>query len=240
MRNNERAFTLIELLVVIAIISLLAALLLPALSNAREMAKRTMCLSNLKQWGAATMMYVQDNHGRLPIAYDKNIGGHSYCWHLYMARYVGRDPAGLGPFTPWRIWEGEERYKGIHRCPTKSIYSPSGPYGWPGYLDYLINTDVCHFIDKDDGTIRPAASKMSVVKKPSRTLLLADGRTAYGGFDYLERTNPGYAHCSVDYRHTDGLNILFLDGHVEGRRMPSPGGHLDVACKNGVYGLVYE
>lgn len=59
-RKENRAFTLIELLVVIAIISILAAILFPVFARARENARRTSCLSNLKQMGLAVMMYVQD------------------------------------------------------------------------------------------------------------------------------------------------------------------------------------
>src|SRR5207249_1896997 len=59
-RNKRRGFTLIELLVVIAIIAILAAILFPVFAQARNQARRTTCLSNMKQWGTAAMMYVQD------------------------------------------------------------------------------------------------------------------------------------------------------------------------------------
>lgn len=63
---RNQAFTLIELLVVIALIAILAALLLPALTTAKEKGKRAVCLANLRQVGLATITYAQDNEGRIP------------------------------------------------------------------------------------------------------------------------------------------------------------------------------
>jgi len=75
--KERRAFTLIELLVVIAIIALLMAILMPALTRVKELARATVCLANLRQWNFVSAMYTEDNDGKFWSGY----GSTGYWWH---------------------------------------------------------------------------------------------------------------------------------------------------------------
>src|SRR5438046_1953894 len=97
--SGKRAFTLIELLVVIAIIAILAAILFPVFAQARERAKATSCLSNLRQLGLAVMEYTGDWDERYPPRYPDPVAGPGYpckpCrtidWRPYVRQYINND-----------------------------------------------------------------------------------------------------------------------------------------------------
>ena len=98
----HRGFTLIELLVVIAIIGILAGMLLPALSKARELAKAANCVGSLHQWGLACTLYMDDNDGLIPLDTDtagddnptwaKVLLNSTYAWYNLLPPYVKKLP----------------------------------------------------------------------------------------------------------------------------------------------------
>jgi prepilin-type N-terminal cleavage/methylation domain-containing protein/prepilin-type processing-associated H-X9-DG protein len=128
MRVNTRAasragaaFTLIELLVVIAIIAILAAILFPVFAQARERARSISCLSNVRQFGTASAMYVQDYDETFPLAWGEGIPGNpdpsAGSWWNTVQPYIKNGTGGYAADVDVR---GESsNKKGLYRCPSQ-------------------------------------------------------------------------------------------------------------------------
>ena len=185
-------FTLIELLVVVAIIAVLVAMLLPALSAAREQARSLVCSNQLRQLMLSTNMYVSE-YNTLPLA-NPSVSAH---WFLELG-YAVHDPRLL--------------------CPTS--YDISGLSESPYWLgsEYPINYFVTHPLAANPRIGAPI-NPDRLIEQPSKFVLFADGRRdmPYPGFGWsswqTDNMPPHYYRWS--YRHKDdGINLAFIDMHV--------------------------
>lgn len=129
--KKSAGFTLIELLVVIAIIAILAALLLPVLGVAKEKAKRTACMSNVRQLGIAMILYAGENSDFYPAAPDPNVGG-----NVPNAATAGSDLWDMQNAAAWSIVKNAGKNKLLMFCP--SSYASRDPNN-PILVNYFWN-----------------------------------------------------------------------------------------------------
>lgn len=242
-------FTLIELLIVIAIIAMLAALLLPGLSGAKDFARTTVCLNNLKQYGISASLYSSDENANLPLLWNGNpdqlwTGG----W------YVVYGHALVGPV--WSYMSMMNTYvkdmKSIEKCPNirRVPFTGTGdPWiasidvdegGWARTTTYHINpllTPRGVWPDWSD----LAWPKIINCSNPTDTIFMGDQTSS--DFRVVTMLGPGYRKQGDYHGRVLSLsNRLFLDGHGEtlsrnhpsiaNRRIEDPDWYLSTPTSN--------
>ena len=260
--RSHRGFTLVELLVVIAIIAILAAILFPVFAQAREKARQTACMSNVRQVGLATLQYTQDNDENFPLTERGGDvdGDHEYYWGDMLQPYI-------------KSWN-------MLRCPdadtdiafkllstgTASSYQATPPFSVQQTYNYGINDVVtgntCD-ANPDDAPcqhIGVAGSTLANVTYPADTILIADnapsktdtGDTGVAGNSndpaslnhsrheinfVVEERNTQYISANGKSqdgfpRHNGGFIAVMSDGHAKYRHRTLSGNVYTGGTKN--------
>ena len=193
---RRRGFTLIELLVVIAIIAILAAILFPVFAKAREKARQSSCLSNVKQLMTAVLSYTQDYDEKFPLARMHGRADGGNYWYQVIAPYVKNA----------QIFVCPSKQTGIGFC---------GGYGWNLRGAYYYgHTDGYGYYEGDFGTWNGQVVCQPDVQFPSESIVLGDpGSNVYGGHGLYLVLYGGLTYLPV--LHNDGGNYGLADGHAK-------------------------
>jgi prepilin-type processing-associated H-X9-DG protein/prepilin-type N-terminal cleavage/methylation domain-containing protein len=203
---KRQAFTLIELLVVIAIVALLAALLLPAISQSKGRAQRIHCVSNLRQLGIGLQVFVAEHHG-YPSVYGGTNGELRGFWLEQLER------EGLGVSKPTTNFYSE----GVWRCPSARWEADIAPnatsYGYNAYGILAVGNNTNspglfgrYIPDPQSYTLTGESEVIS----PSDMMAVGD---SFSGGIFFMRFSQLRGRNSL--RHQDRANVVFCDGHVE-------------------------
>jgi len=221
-RNSQlrkKAFTLIELLVVISVISLLMAILMPALAGARRQGKAIVCLNNLRQLGIAAQLYANNNNDYYPIAYMRDpdptdsIAVYVYWDFMHIKDWNTLEQR----IEPGLLWQNDTITK-VYQCPSFEDKANSPDL----YTGYNYNTS---FIGHGTSEAIVAPAKITQVKKPWRCALFGDGEYDGGANKFMRSpwknegdTFPFRAAGTQGYRHSGKTNVAWCDGHAGSRK----------------------
>ena len=225
--GGVRGFTLIELLVVIAIIAILAGILLPTLSRAKERSKQTYCLNNLRQMGVAAFMYADDHQNRLPPPFfdpDLGLGQPYYSYLLFgwggtvgqpaeakLAVNLGLLYIGKYLTTPGVFYCPSSRQEKWFRVVFEKKYFESAKVPWPMYaVDGQVNMTYNYFPQMDVLSKNPNEANRGWTQVAHKQTELSSQRSMETDLIYTWGT---MAHTSN--KNPYGLNVLWGDGHIK-------------------------
>jgi prepilin-type N-terminal cleavage/methylation domain-containing protein/prepilin-type processing-associated H-X9-DG protein len=228
------AFTLVELLVVIGIIAILVAILLPALSRAREAGAAAACLSNLRQVGQALHMYANDNDGLCPVKAPPApwSSGNSFIQTLLLqrTRAVPLDDANFEAYTYLRCPKADATDRDL----ALAKHSSTSAFGmwvddlasfpgqrWRFYSAYTINEGTFHWHGSNPGPYVPTPTKLSSIRPPANYIYAFDGRGTFR----VDNGNPYPRSGTITMTVGNKTNIQSeIDDHILYRHgRPRPG-----------------
>ncbi len=208
MSSKRKSFTLIELLVVVAIIAVLVAMLLPAISRAREQARMSACKSNLRQIGIASQAYINDRNGKLRP--DEKHNNNWTVWDELYPNYISDLKVFVCP-TDQYVYKETRMYR-------RPVGDEPTPPGWwiPFYNSYA------RLYTWWTAPNSHRFEKVCNLKDPSTSLLSMDSRE--GALSHVWPSRFAFRHqggkvtpVNGKYFITEGgsANVLFYDGHVK-------------------------
>ncbi|HYG24395.1 MAG TPA: DUF1559 domain-containing protein [Verrucomicrobiae bacterium] len=193
-QNAVRAFTLVELLVVIAVIAILAALLLPGMSQAKESARAIQCLNQTRQIGLAARLYADENRDELPRSQHSAFAHGEIPWERSIAPLLGSTA------NQWK-----NLLSGIYHCPSDRR---SQPWSYGANVYFELGAD-------DDYIGKPQTWRRTTqVPRASATILFAESNSS------ADHVMPHFWQTAADAteiareRHRGRANYAFVDGHA--------------------------
>lgn len=224
-KKNHRAFTLIELLVVVSIIALLVSILMPALGKAREHAKRIVCMNTNKTFGLANQMYAQESEDWC-VPHKGKVGDSEYAdvhWWFHNEFFNDIIALELGE-------TGTNSVSLKYKCPSDTRKQAYGEGETAIDLSYGHNRMSIVLLGEGWDVNKTYVIKLSKVARPNEKFLIMDGvdmglvdykadYTEYWDLygDAVGGPEVGGWHRPA-YRHDEGANIAFYDGHAEYRK----------------------
>jgi prepilin-type N-terminal cleavage/methylation domain-containing protein/prepilin-type processing-associated H-X9-DG protein len=204
MNKSTRPFTLIELLVVIAIIAILASMLLPAMNQAREVARGAQCVNNQKQVMLSTLQYADDFNEQV-ITRSNNASGYGYLvWRevLENSSYLTHNSVTVCPSAAPREYSSD---------------LPTSIYAAPRFGTFAAQYDPGQALNEVTvGSGNLNIIFMNRLKQPSEFVYLMDSWSTHYKRQIWTIKSDASSDIGVGAHHINKANIGFMDGHIEG------------------------